>query len=99
VPVRLTARDLPEPDFILLRRLTEQRDIRPKEVLLVIDASDSTLAMDKGRELQMSAAAGIPEYWIVNLGENRLEVHRSPDIKAETYKDISIHQRDSVISP
>lgn len=30
--------------------------------------------------------AGIPEYWIVNLAESTIEVHRNPDPETGTYR-------------
>jgi Uma2 family endonuclease len=45
---------------------------------LVIQVSDSTLAHDRGPKADLFARARIPEYWIVNLKERRVEVYRQP---------------------
>jgi hypothetical protein len=39
------------------------------------------------------AAAGVPEYWIVNLRQEQLEVYRSPDPAARRYTVVEIVQR------
>ena len=38
----------------------------------------SSLPMDRNRKLPLYARHGIPEAWIVNLDEQRLEVGRKP---------------------
>lgn len=75
-PVRLGPHDEPEPDVVLTTAL--DRGPRPEDVLLLIEVSGSTLAYDRAVKLPRYAAAGIPEVWIVNLGEEQVEVHRDP---------------------
>ena len=50
----------------------------PSEVRLRVEISDSTLAKDRGRKAEDYARAGIADYWIVNLGDRQLEIHRDP---------------------
>lgn len=38
----------------------------------------SSLSFDRERKLPLYAAAGVPEVWLVNLEEDRLEVYREP---------------------
>jgi Uma2 family endonuclease len=40
--------------------------------------ADATLGFDRGKKLDLYAGHSIPEYWIVNLTDKRLEVHREP---------------------
>ena len=70
----------PEPDFVLAIRRQNYRTKHPlpADVLLVGEVSDSTLAYDRGKKTRLYAAAGIQEYWIVNLVDNVLEVYRNP---------------------
>jgi Uma2 family endonuclease len=55
------------------------RKSRPKEVFLVVEVSESSLAFDLGRKRKAYAEAGVREYWIVNLEEDVLEVFRQPE--------------------
>ena len=48
------------------------------DVLLLVEVSDSTLRFDKTTKLRLYASHVIPEYWIVNLIDNCLEVYRHP---------------------
>ena len=48
------------------------------EVFLVIEVADSSLDDDRGTKAQLYAEAQIPDYWIVNLVDHCVEVHRDP---------------------
>jgi Uma2 family endonuclease len=79
-PVRLPRRQsMPEPDLFVARGEVddyEDLDPGPPDVALVVEVSDTTLAAD--RALAATYLGGeIPEYWLVNLADRALEVHRS----------------------
>ena len=48
------------------------------QALLVIEVSVTSRAVDLGRKAAIYAAAAIPEYWVLDLAERRLVVHREP---------------------
>ena len=47
-------------------------------VLLVVEVSDSSLGLDRHAKGSLYAAASLTDYWIVNLVQRQLEVHRDP---------------------
>ena len=49
----------------------------------MVEVSDSTLDTDRIKA-RTYGAAGIPEYWLVNLVERRLERYTTPDAASET---------------
>jgi Uma2 family endonuclease len=70
-----------EPDFALLTlRADKYMTALPRaaDVLLLIESAASSIKSDRHVKLPIYAAAGIPEYWIVDLNEKTLEVHREP---------------------
>ena len=80
-PIQLGDLSEPEPDFALLRpenSFYTTRHPKAEDVLLLIEVSDSTLNFDRNRKMRLYAAYNIPEYWIVNLQDNSLEVYRQP---------------------
>jgi Uma2 family endonuclease len=80
-PVQLGDLSEPEPDFALLRPENDfytSRHPKAEDVLLLIEVSDSTLNFDRTRKMRLYAAYNIPEYWIINLIDNNLEVYRQP---------------------
>jgi Uma2 family endonuclease len=44
------------------------------------------------------ARAGVPEYWIVDVDERRVEVHRDPDTSHGRYRDVRIVGAEDVVS-
>jgi Uma2 family endonuclease len=65
--------------------------------LLIIEVADSSLAYDRAIKRALYARHGIPEFWIVNLQANTVEVCRTPS--GETYANISIIERDGILEP
>ncbi len=80
-PVRVSSISEPEPDFAVLHRRDDYYGHkRPNEpnVYALVECADSSLRYDRGTKLRVYAKAGVQEYWIVNLVEHCLEVHREP---------------------
>lgn len=78
-PVALDLASEPEPDIAIVHGAPlEYLEGHPSEVLLVVEVSESSLAYDRGRKLGTYARNDVPEYWIVNLVDLRLEVYRQP---------------------
>lgn len=78
-PLRLDDNGEPEPDVAVLRPdAPEDRHPGPGDVLLVVEVADTSLAYDRGTKAPLYVRHGIPELWIVDLGGERVEVHREP---------------------
>lgn len=73
-------RSEPEPD-VIVNSSPDLRDVRSEKSrpLLVIEVSDSSLRFDRESKAQLYAEGAVPEYWIVNLVNDVLEVYRDPD--------------------
>jgi Uma2 family endonuclease len=67
----------PEPDVALLVRGAPS-PYHPATAALVIEVAVSSLARDLGVKAELYAAAGIPEYWVLDLDGGRMLVHRRP---------------------
>jgi Uma2 family endonuclease len=80
-PIRLQNDSLPQPDVCILKAKADRYSkAHPtaKETALVIEVADTSIYTDLGRKKEMYATAGIPEYWVFDLGENILECFRNP---------------------
>ena len=69
----------PIPDFIVVK--LEQYDGKvppPDKLSLVVEVSLSSLVRDQQEKLPLYARHGIPEYWVLDVKANRLEVYRDP---------------------
>ncbi len=85
-PARLGVDSVPEPDLALLRPHSYRAGSpRPEDVLLVIEVAESSLRYDRTTKLRLYARAGVPEYWVVSVGGEWIEVYRSPE--GEGYRE------------
>jgi Uma2 family endonuclease len=71
----------PEPDLAIVRRDEDgywEHHPYPEDIYWLIEFSDSSLKKDLDPKAKAYAAAGIAEYWVVNLKKMELVVMRSP---------------------
>jgi Uma2 family endonuclease len=79
LPLTLSERDEPIPDLAVVPgAIRDYETHHPTRAVLVVEVSEATLRFDQRVKASLYAWAGIPEYWIVNLVEYRLEVYREP---------------------
>jgi Uma2 family endonuclease len=91
-------RSEPEPDASVLPAIQDDYiGAHPTTALLVVEVSDTTLRFDRRRKMLAYARAAIPEYWIDNLVDEQLEVHRDPSPSG--YKTQLTLNRDDSVSP
>lgn len=89
LPLDLGETSIPEPDVaVVAGRPEDHMTAHPTTALLVIEVAESSLIQDRLTKAPLYAAAGIPEYWVVNLRDRCVEVHRRP-IPAERRYDES----------
>ena len=72
---------MPEPDLMVVHgslRDYLQRPPTSRDVAIVIEVSDSSVAQDSVTKLRAYAADGVPVYWIVNLPKCRVIVLIKP---------------------
>ena len=81
-PVVLSEHSEPEPDLALLRpRADFYTSSHPQasDVLLLIEVADSSLPTDRDIKVPLYARHGIPEVWIVAIGEHQVLRFALPD--------------------
>jgi Uma2 family endonuclease len=77
-PLNLGTMSDAEPDLAVVPGRPRDYTEHPTSALLVVEVSQTTLAYNRGRMGSMYAAAGIQDYWIVNIIDRQLEVFRDP---------------------
>lgn len=96
-PLRLGLQSVPEPDIaVVLGSPRDHLENHPLAAELVIEVADTSIVIDRGRKLRLYAREGVPEYWIVNLVDDCIEVYRQP--AGEGYADTRIYRRGENIS-
>jgi Uma2 family endonuclease len=84
---RLNPLSEPQPDIAIVRGPIDNyanTPPTPAGALLLIEVSESTLPHDSGEKLHAYARADVPEYWIVDLVHERIEVYTEPE--ADRYR-------------
>ncbi len=102
-PIILDDGTEPQPDISILKPKDDtytSAHPRPDDVLLIVEAADTTVEDDRAVKLPRYAAAGIPEVWIVNIPERKIEAYRIPrgekedagyKIRVEYYEDETLN--------
>ncbi len=99
-PVRLNDSSEPEPDITLLSWKDDfyaSAHPGPQDVLLLIEVADSTVDSDHDEKLPLYARAGIPEVWIVNLRDRRIEAYAETD--GDQYTTVRHHSPGESVAP
>jgi Uma2 family endonuclease len=68
----------PEPDIAVVAGSIRDFDAHPTFAALVLEVSDSTLAIDLGEKSLLYAAARIADYWVLDVNGRQLIVFRDP---------------------
>ena len=99
-PIRLSQHSEPQPDVSLLKPRADfyaSGHPGPEDVLLVVEVVESSGAYDREVKVPLYARAGIPEVWVVDLAEGRVEVYRKPS--AEGYREVRQLGRGERLAP
>jgi Uma2 family endonuclease len=95
-PLALSEDSEPEPDIAVVPA-GDYHTAHPTRALLIIEVADTSLQKDRGIKTALYAMSGIPEFWLVNLAEKIVEVHRHPS--AGRYADIQRVGTDGHLEP
>lgn len=98
-PVRLD-RSEPEPDLALVRPRDDYyrgSHPGPADVFLVIEVMVTSATHDRGLKLTTYATAGIPETWLVDLDEEKIEIHEAP--QRGVYTRSHARERGETVAP
>jgi Uma2 family endonuclease len=98
-PLGISALDsVPLPDVAWMKsRNYRRKRPEPRDVLLLVEVSESSLAYDRGEKAALYAAAGLKDYWVVNLPDACIEVHRRP--RSGEYRNIESFGAGQTVSP
>jgi Uma2 family endonuclease len=80
-PVLLDQWSMPQPDVAFLKPRDDYYASprpTPADILLLVEISDTTFRLDRGKKLALYAAAGVPLVWIVNVRTRRMLMFEGP---------------------
>jgi len=104
-PLALDPGSEPEPDIAVLPgSFRDYENDHPTSALSVVEVSESTLVYDRTTKASLYASVHIADCWIINLVEDLVEVHRSPQPDSTapfgaSYGQVTQYKRGDVVSP
>lgn len=96
-PVTLPDDSEPQPDIAVLRWRDDfyrKSHPLPEDVLLIIEVADTTAQYDRDIKIPLYARHHIPEVWLVDLQQRRLESYRQPE--QGEYRQVNFFSKGSV---
>jgi Uma2 family endonuclease len=100
-PIVMPDESEPEPDIAVVRGGPLDflsRKPTGADVLLLVEAADSSLGFDRKIKSSLYAQAGVQDYWILNRRDQCLEVMRDPT-ETYAYRSLQICTRGMTVSP
>jgi len=86
----------PEPDICVFDRTRFPRT-KPTESLLIVEVAYSSIRRDRNVKLPIYAEANVPEYWIILVATQTVEVYTEP--RNGTYTKMEKILPDGVLRP
>jgi Uma2 family endonuclease len=99
-PTELDRFSMPQPDLILMQPRDDfyrHKHPGPADILLIIEVADSSLEYDTTVKRELYAIAGIREYWVADLQNNRLICYTDPI--SDSYRTIRELGRGDSVAP
>lgn len=86
---------MPQPDVAVVPP-GDYLDAHPTEAWLIVEVADSSLRRDRGLKARLYAECGVPEYWVVDVAANVIEVRTH--IEAGAYQHVVPYPKGTRIS-
>jgi Uma2 family endonuclease len=90
----------PEPDLVILSRdlsAFASDNPGPRDLRLVVEVANTTLAFDLKIKAALYARAGIVEYWVLDTASRRMIVHRDP--REGAYSSVAAYTAEESLTP
>ena len=81
----------PEPDVAILKYredFYENEHPQGRDVLLIIEVSDSSIAYDRKFKLPLYAESGVPECWLIDIEKKEIHTHWQPIGEAYKFREL-----------
>lgn len=99
LPLTLGRSNEPEPDLAIVRAGPRTKGRHPRTALLVIEVADDSLRKDRTLKAALYARFRVPEYWVVNVVAETIEVFTEPRPRSGIYSGVrTVGKRDTLVS-
>lgn len=94
----------PVPDVAVVPGPPRAHARHPRTALLIVEIADTSLADDTGWKASLYAAAGITDYWVIDVNDRRLHLFRDPQPDpvakyGSNYKQVTVFLPTDLVSP
>lgn len=90
----------PEPDLQILQWRDDfyaSGHPGPKDVVLLIEVAQSSIDRDRETKMRLYAEAGITEYWVIDVDQRTVIIHRQP--QGAAYRTVEHAETGATITP
>jgi Uma2 family endonuclease len=94
LPFGASDESLPEPDIAVVPR-RDYDQAHPRQAYLIVEVANSSVRKDRSIKGGVYARAGVPEYWVVDVVERRVELRSRP--KDGSYASATLAQPGDVV--
>ena len=96
-PIQIDDHSAPQPDLVLYDPdMPRDRHPQPDDIDLVVEVADTSVAYDRDVKAGRYAAAGLREYWLVDLPGAAVDVYRRPE--ADGYAERIRHRAGDTLT-
>ena len=105
LPLALDDRSEPEPDVAIVSGVPlDYFTAHPSTAALLVEVADASLRLDRRFKAELYARALVPDYWLVNLVDGVLEVHRDPErtpgaVVEARYRTVDVLRPPASVTP
>lgn len=96
----------PQPDVAVIPGSRRTTTVHPTQAALLVEVADTSFLYDTTTKAELYAAAGVPEYWVLDLNARQLHVFRDPqprplptDLAATAYQSHDVLNPTDTVSP
>jgi Uma2 family endonuclease len=100
LPIVIADHSEPEPDVAIVRHRDDyyqHEHPTPADVVQLIEVAQSSIKRDLGRKLRVYAKSRISEYWVIDVDQKSVRVHRNPT--GARYQDVETFAVGGTIAP
>jgi Uma2 family endonuclease len=104
-PIALDDDSEPEPDVAVVAGThKDYAEEHPSRPALLIEVAQSRLSFDQTYKASLYSRGGVADYWVVNLVDHVVEIHRDPVADANAaygwrYRSVQIFRRSDIVTP
>jgi Uma2 family endonuclease len=94
---RLNKSSFVEPDFVFFSNKYKLPELKPRNALLAVEVSDSTLRYDMGRKADIYARHGVALLWVIDVETLQTHVFSKPS--ADGFLERHVVEANEILAP